>query len=163
MGSYLNVNEHNGRTDQNGSVLNITYKDRKTNIWVRERAKVIDISSDVRKNEMVVGRVYQPPQRRPMDLSCHYLETMTRKGDKGDHPSGGETIDLVKYWSDTIWQRTAQDRLTWRASPKHGTLRLPDDDDDEHNVVQLRLGLQRHELCINNENASGSQVFLLCM
>ena len=71
----MNVNEHNGRTYQYGSVLNITYKDRKTNIWVRERAKVIDISSDARKNEMVVGRVYQPPQGRPMDLSCHYLET----------------------------------------------------------------------------------------
>ena len=44
------------------------------------------------KNEMVLGRAYQPPQRRPMDLACHHLETiMTRKDDKGDQPSGGET------------------------------------------------------------------------
>ena len=101
----MNVNEHNGRTYQNGSVLNITNKDRKTNIWVRERAKVIDISSDARKNEMVVGRVYQPPQGRPMDLSCHYLETMTRKGDKGDQPSGRETT-----WSNTGATRSGREQ-----------------------------------------------------
>ena len=43
--------------------------------------------------------------------------------------------DLDKYWSDTIWQRTAQDRVIWRLmlrpSPNHGTQRLPNDDDDE--------------------------------
>ena len=27
-------------------------------------------------NEMVLGRVYQPPQRRPMDIACHHLETI---------------------------------------------------------------------------------------
>ena len=36
---------------------------------------------------------------------------MTRKDDKEDQPSGEETT-----WSDTIWQRTAQDSLTWRRS-----------------------------------------------
>ena len=25
---------------------------------------------------MVLGRAYQPPQRRPMDLACHHLETI---------------------------------------------------------------------------------------
>ena len=28
------------------------------------------------KNEMVLGRAYQPPQRRPMDLARHHLETI---------------------------------------------------------------------------------------
>ena len=40
------------RTDKNGKkyyMLNITYKDRKNNIWVRERTKVIDIISNVSK------------------------------------------------------------------------------------------------------------------
>ena len=46
-----------GRTDQNGkSMLNITYKDRKTNVWVREKTKVIDIIN--KKNEMVLVRAY---------------------------------------------------------------------------------------------------------
>ena len=30
------------------SILNITYKDRKTNVWVREKTRVIDIISNVR-------------------------------------------------------------------------------------------------------------------
>ena len=57
------------------SMLNITYKDRRTNIWVRERTKLIDIIY-TEKNEMVLGRAYQPPQRRPMDLARHHLETI---------------------------------------------------------------------------------------
>ena len=52
------------------------------------------------KNEMVLGRAYQPPQRRPMDHACYHLETikniMTRKDDKGDQPSGGATT-----WTNT--------------------------------------------------------------
>ena len=41
--------------------------------------------------------------------------------------------DLDKYWSDTIWQRTAQDRSfgdMLRPSPNNGTQRLPNDDDE---------------------------------
>ena len=37
------------QTKMERSMLNITYKDRKTNIWVRERTKVIDIINTVRK------------------------------------------------------------------------------------------------------------------
>ena len=41
---------------------------------------------------MALGRAYQPPERQPMDLACHHLETiMTGKYDRGDQPSGGET------------------------------------------------------------------------
>ena len=41
---------------------------------------------------MFLGRAYQPPQRRPMDLADRHLETdhTTRKDDKGDQPIGGE-------------------------------------------------------------------------
>ena len=38
----------------------------------------------------------------------------TRKGNKRDWSAMRWRDDLDKYWSDTIWQRTAQDRLTWR-------------------------------------------------
>ena len=37
------------QTKMERRMLNITYKDRKTNIWVRERTKVIDIINTVRK------------------------------------------------------------------------------------------------------------------
>ena len=86
---------------------------------------------------MVLGRAYQPPQRRPMDLARHHLETiniMTRKDVKGDQPSGGETT-----WTNTGATRYGRgqhktgsfgdDML--RPSPNHGTQRLPNDDDDD--------------------------------
>ena len=67
---------------------------------------------------------------------------MTRTYDKGDQPSGGDTIPgqirRPTYRRDTIWQRTAQARLTWmRHADAHGTLRLPNDDDDESNYGGL--------------------------
>ena len=95
---------------------NITYKDRRTNIWVRED-KTHRYNLHCEKNEMVLGRAYQPPQRRPMDLARHHLEAiMTRKDVKRDQPSGGETT-----WTNTgatrygrrqhktvIWRRHAE-------------------------------------------------------
>ena len=39
---------------------------------------------------MVLGRAYQPPQRRPMDLATWRIY------DKGGQPSGGETT-----WANT--------------------------------------------------------------
>ena len=79
------------------SMLNITYKYRKTNIWVRERTKVIDIIN-TKKNEMVMGRAYQPPQRRLTDGPCVSLvgDHMTRKDDKGDQPSGGRPGQILE-------------------------------------------------------------------
>ena len=110
------------QTKMEWSMLNITYKDRKTNIWVRERTKVIDITN-TEKNEMVLARAYQPPQRRPMDLACHYLETIYFYDKKRQgRPAKRWRGDLDKYWIYTIWQRTAQYRLTacWGIRPTTG-------------------------------------------
>ena len=59
--------------------------------------------------------------------------------------------DLDKYWSNMIWQRTAQDRLTWR---QHGeafaqpwTLQLPNDDDES-----LMTVLRRGTICAVDES-----------
>ena len=83
---------------------------------------------------MVLGRAYQPPQRRSMDLARHHLyhhNVMTIK-DKGAQPSGGETT-----WTKTGATRYGRGQhKTWsfghdmlRPSPNHGTQRLPNDDD----------------------------------
>ena len=80
---------------------------------------------------MVLGRAYQPPQRpRVAPLGDH----MTRKYDKGDQPSGGETT-----WTNTGATRYdggqhktgkfGDDRL--RPLPNNGTQGLPNDDDDD--------------------------------
>ena len=64
------------QTKMERSMLTITYTDRRTNIWVSERTTVIYIMYTVRKNKMVLGRAYQPPQKQPMDFACHHLETI---------------------------------------------------------------------------------------
>ena len=89
---------------------------------------------------MVLGRAYQPPQGRPMDLAVTTGDHMTRKDVKGDQPSGGETT-----WTNTGATRYGRgqhktgsfgdDML--RPSPNHGTQRLPNDDDDEANIIPL--------------------------
>ena len=44
------------------------------------------------KELVALVRARQPPQRRPMDLTCHHLgDHKTRKDDKGDQPSDEET------------------------------------------------------------------------
>ena len=77
------------QTKMERSMLNITYKDRKTNILVRERTKVIDIIHTVRKMKWSWARHINRLQddRWTSPLGYH----MTRKDDKGDQPSGGET------------------------------------------------------------------------
>ena len=90
------------QTKMERSMLNITHKDRKTNIRVRERTTVIDML-----------RAYHPPQRRSMDLAVITWKPYDKKGRQGRQAKCWRN-DLGKYWSNTIWQRTAQYILTWR-------------------------------------------------
>ena len=83
------------------------------------------------KNEVVLGRAYQPPQRRPMDLTWHHVETESeseseifirsfqtqetsaktitgrcRRGNDKKRRQGSRSAkrwrdDMDKYWSDT--------------------------------------------------------------
>ena len=63
---------------------------------------------------------------------------MTRKDDKGDQPSGGETT-----WTNTGATRYGRvQHNTWSfgddmlmPSPNHGIQRLPNDDDDEYSCI----------------------------
>ena len=95
------------------SMLNITYKVRKTNIWVRERTKVIDIIETVRKMKWSwAGNI-----NRLKDDRWTSRVTTWRPYDKKrrqGRPAKRWRDDLDKYWSDTIWRRKAQDRVIWR-------------------------------------------------
>ena len=64
------------QTKMERCMLNITYKDRRTNIWVRERTKVIHIINTVRKMKWSWAVHINPPHRRPMDLACHHLHKL---------------------------------------------------------------------------------------
>ena len=67
---------------------------------------------------------------------------MTRKDDKGDQPSGGETT-----WTNTGATRYGRgqhktgsfgdDML--RPSPNHGTQQLPNDDDDDDDPFNMQV------------------------
>ena len=95
------------------SMLNITYNDSKTNIWVRERTKVIDIINTVRKMKWSrAGHIH-----RLKDDRWTSRVTTWRPYDKNrrqGRPAKQRRDDLNKYWSDTIWQRIEQDMLSWR-------------------------------------------------
>ena len=95
------------QTKMERSMLNITYKDRRTNIWVRERTKLIDIIYTVRKMKWSWAGHHQPPHRQPMDN----LETDKKR--RQGRPAKRWRDDLDKYWS-TRYERTAQDRVIWR-------------------------------------------------
>ena len=66
-----------GRTDQNGTKYAQhhiqRYKDQHLG---QGEDKTHRYNLHCEKNEMVLGRAYQPPQRRPMDLARRYLETI---------------------------------------------------------------------------------------
>ena len=93
------------QTKMERSMVNITYKDQHLG---QGEDKSHRYNVHCEKNEMVLGRAYQPPQRQPMDLAGHHLETIDKKRRQG-RPAKRWRDDLDKYWSDTIWQRTAQD------------------------------------------------------
>ena len=102
------------QTKMERSMLNITYKDRRTNILVRERTKLIDIIYTVRK---LNGPGQGILTNRLKDDRWISRVTAWRPYDKKrrqGRPAKRWRDDLDKYWSDTIWQRTAQDRVIWR-------------------------------------------------
>ena len=116
---------------------------------VRDRKKVIDfikiINQQFEKNEVVLERTHRPLQRQWVDLRVTIWRQYEKKIRKGCRD------DLDKYCSDTIWQRTAQDRLTWRrhaepfAQPRDTSLRLPNDDDDDYAAAAAADG---GDICI---------------
>ena len=95
------------------SILNITYKDRKNNIWVSGRTKVIDIINTVRKMKWTwAGHINRLKDDRWTSRVTTWIpcDKTIRQG----RPAKRRRDDMDKYWSDTIWQRTAHDRVIWR-------------------------------------------------
>ena len=101
------------QTKMEKSMLNITYKDRRTNIWVRERTKVIDIMYTVRKMKWSWARHINRLKDNRWTSRATTWRPYDRKRRQG-RPAKRWRDDLDKYWSDAIRQRTAQNRLIWR-------------------------------------------------
>ena len=101
------------KMERSRPMLNITSTDRRTNIWVRERTKLLDIIYTVRKMKWSwAGHVNRLKDDRwtPRVTTWRPYDKKRRQG----RPAKRWRDDLDKYWSDTIWQRTAQDRVIWR-------------------------------------------------
>ena len=94
------------QTKMERCMLNITYKDRRTNIWVREKTQLIDIMCTVRKMKWSwAGHI-----NRLKDNRWTSRVTTWRPYDKKrrqGRPAKRWRDDLDKYWSDTIWQRSS--------------------------------------------------------
>ena len=89
------------QTKMERSMLNITYKDRRTNIWVRERTKLIDIIYTVRKMKWSWAGHIKDDRWTSRVTTWRPYDKKRRQG----RPAKRWRDDLDKYWSDTIWQR----------------------------------------------------------
>ncbi|KAK2154453.1 hypothetical protein NP493_2190g00019 [Ridgeia piscesae] len=90
------------QTKMERSMLNITYRDRKTNIWVREKTKVTDVIEQVRRRKWAwaghVGRIRDDR----WTLSINIWKPRRWRD------------ELVDYWNGTIWLRIAQGTQMWK-------------------------------------------------
>ena len=89
------------------SMLNIKFKDRMANIWVREMTKVIDIICNVRKVKWSWAGHINPSTNGPRVSPLRDHISMTRKDDKEDQPSGEETT-----WTNTGGTRSGRGQHT---------------------------------------------------
>ena len=82
------------------NMLNITYNDRITNFWVRERTNVIDIIGNVRKGRgpghdiPTTSKTTDGPHMSPLE------DDTIRKDHREDQPNGGYST-----WTNTGWTR----------------------------------------------------------
>ena len=101
------------QTKMERSMRNITCKDRRTNIWVRERTRVIDIMYTVRKMKWSWAEHINRRKGNRWTSRVTTWRPYDKKRRQG-RPAKRWRDNLDKYWSDTIWQRTAQYRVISR-------------------------------------------------
>ena len=95
------------------SMLSITYRDRKTNIWVREKTKVTDVIEQVRRRKWTwAGHVSRIRDNR-WTLRVTNWKPYERKRHRG-RPARRWRDELDDNWKGTIWKRIAQDRQMWK-------------------------------------------------
>ena len=95
------------------SMLNITYRDRKTNIWAREKTQVTDVIEQVKRRKWTwAGHV---TRIQITDGHCVSPPGNATKGnDLEEGPARRRRGELDDNWKSTIWQRITQDRQMWK-------------------------------------------------
>lgn len=101
------------QTKMERSMLNITYRDRKTNDWVREKTKVTDVITTVRRLKWTwAGHISRIQDNRWTSRITSW-RPYDGKRSRG-RPAKRWRDDLDDFWRSAIWRREAQDRLTWK-------------------------------------------------
>ena len=91
------------QTEMERSMLNITYRDRKTNVWIRQKTNVTE--------QVTYGR----GQGTSVEYEVTDGHRISPPGIPGNHTKGNDLEE--KQWTDELdeyWQRTAQDRQLWK-------------------------------------------------
>ena len=90
--------------------INITYQDRQTNIWVREKAKVTDVIEHVRKRKWTWAEHVSRIRNNRWTLRINTWKPYERKRPRRRRARRWRD-ELRDYWKGTIWQGIAQ---TWK-------------------------------------------------
>ena len=91
-------------------MLNTTYRDRKTNIWVREKTKFTDVIELVRRRKWTWAEQGTSAGYEITDGHCvSSLGNPTKGKDRGK-PARSWRDELDDYCKVTIWQTIVQDR-----------------------------------------------------
>ena len=95
------------------STLNITYRNRKKTIWVREKTKVTHVIEQVRRRKWTWAGHISRIRDNQWTLHIAIWKPYERKRPRG-RPVRCWRDELDDYWKSTIWQRIAQDRQMWK-------------------------------------------------
>ena len=95
------------------SMLNITYKDRKTNKWIREQTKVKDIMKVIKQRKWKwAGHV---SRRRDGRWSTKITEWTPLDGKRNRGRQRKRWRDEIgQFWHDANWYKYARERDKWR-------------------------------------------------
>ena len=95
------------------SMLNFTYKDCKTNKWIREQTKVRDIMKVIKQRKWKwAGHV---TRRRDGRWSTQITEWTPLEGKRNRGRQRKRWRDEIQqFWNDTNWYKYVKERENWR-------------------------------------------------
>ena len=94
-------------------MLNITYSDRKTNVWVRKKTKVTYVIEQVRRRKWTWAGHVSRIQDNRWTLHITTGKPYERKRPTR-RPARRWREELDDFWKGTIWQGIAQDKQMWK-------------------------------------------------
>ena len=95
------------------SMLNITYKDRKTNKWVREQTNTHDILETVKRKKWTWAGHISRREDNSWSVVLTMWTPMEGKRNRGRQRKRWRD-ELQQYWSSTNWYSKTNDRQQWR-------------------------------------------------